>query len=55
MLNHDSVTTKNELGMVICKVCNEVLYTLPTNRLKKFYVVCNKEECLGKTREGDTK
>lgn len=54
MGNQDSVT-KNELGMVICKICNEVLYTLPTNRLKKFYVTCTSEECLGKTKEGDTK
>jgi len=54
MRNQDGVT-KNELGMVICKICNEVLYTLPTNRLKKFYVICNSEECLGKTKEGDTK
>ncbi|BFT71142.1 MULTISPECIES: GapA-binding peptide SR1P [Paenibacillus] len=30
----------NELGLIICKSCNEVLATLPTDGYKKFYVVC---------------
>jgi hypothetical protein len=53
MLNHDNVNTRNELGMVICRVCNKVLYTLPTNGLKKIYGVCDKAECLGKSIEGE--
>lgn len=46
MLDHDSLNrtakTENELGMVICKHCGEVLYTLPTNRVRKTYGVCDK-------------
>jgi hypothetical protein len=53
MLKPDHDTVKNELGMVICKICNDVIYTLPTNGLKKFYSVCGKEKCVEKTREGD--
>ncbi|MDD9267327.1 GapA-binding peptide SR1P [Paenibacillus sp. GCM10023248] len=30
----------NELGLVICKSCNEVIATLPTDGYKKFYVLC---------------
>jgi len=31
--------------MVICKACNEVLYTLPTNGVKKIYGLCAKRSC----------
>lgn len=31
----------NELGVVICKSCNEVIATLPTDGYKKFYVLCS--------------
>ena len=37
---------KNELGMVICKVCNEVMYTLPTNGVRKLPGICAKAECV---------
>jgi len=60
MLNHEGVTgivhASHELGMVICKICNEVLYTVPTNGVKKIPGICTKEECLEKTHksEGET-
>lgn len=34
-----------ELGTVLCMVCNEVLYTLPTSGVKKLYGVCQKDAC----------
>ncbi|THF84625.1 GapA-binding peptide SR1P [Cohnella fermenti] len=36
---------ENELGVVICKSCNEVIYTLPTNGFTKIAGVCGKAEC----------
>lgn len=39
------VQSANELGVVICKVCNEVVHTLPTNGVKKISGVCDKHEC----------
>lgn len=38
-----------DLGMVICKVCGELLYTLPTDGVKKMYGVCQKAECQNQT------
>jgi len=34
-----------ELGTVICKECNEVLYTLPTDGVKTLYGLCRNAEC----------
>jgi len=49
MLDHNSVKqavgANNELGTVICKYCGEVLYTLPTNGVKKLYGVCGGKAC----------
>jgi len=40
-------TTGNmELGVLICKICNEVVATLPTNGVKKIYGICGKKTCL---------
>jgi hypothetical protein len=45
MFDHNGLNrtqgTENELGMVICKHCGDLLYTLPTNRVQKMYGVCN--------------
>jgi hypothetical protein len=49
----DRVGSNNELGVVICRVCNDVLYTLPTNGYKKFYSVCTKPECSGQSKKGE--
>ncbi|WP_217597769.1 GapA-binding peptide SR1P [Cohnella sp. GbtcB17] len=35
-----------ELGMVICKHCQQLMYTIPTNGVKKIYGVCGQEGCL---------
>ncbi len=39
------VKESNDLGTVICKYCGDVLYTLPTNGVKKMYGVCDGKEC----------
>ncbi|MBW5445301.1 GapA-binding peptide SR1P [Cohnella sp. CFH 77786] len=40
---------KPELGALICRVCNEVVATLPTNGVKKIYGVCGKKACMEST------
>lgn len=39
-----------DLGTVICKYCGNVLFTLPTNGVKKIYGVC-KDNCQDKDGE----
>ncbi|MGU3471431.1 GapA-binding peptide SR1P [Paenibacillus sp. D51F] len=34
-----------EYGFVLCKHCNEIMYTLPTNGVKTFYGVCESLNC----------
>jgi hypothetical protein len=34
-----------ELGIVICKECDEVIGTLPTDGVKKIYSVCQGANC----------
>ncbi len=57
MLNYvgvnDSARTKNDLGMVVCKICNEVMFTLPTNGVKKIPSICMKDECIEKTKKSE--
>jgi hypothetical protein len=57
MLNYHGVTdaapAANELGVVICKVCGEVMHTLPTNGYKKISGICGKPECRGTDREAE--
>lgn len=43
----------NELGVIICKSCNEVIATIPTDGYKKFYVLCNSITCLIKNKEAN--
>lgn len=48
MRSHDNVMTTeaaNELGMVVCRKCGEVLYTIPTNGVKKLYGACPENAC----------
>ncbi|MBP1962751.1 GapA-binding peptide SR1P [Paenibacillus aceris] len=45
ILESGVIAQKNELGLIICKSCNEVIGTLPTDGFKKFYVVCQKCAC----------
>lgn len=49
---NDQIVVKNELGMVICRVCNEVMYTLPTDGVKKFPGLCEKIECYVESKKG---
>ncbi|MCD9026111.1 GapA-binding peptide SR1P [Cohnella silvisoli] len=35
----------NDLGLIICKSCSQIIGTLPTNGYKKFYIVCENEQC----------
>lgn len=42
---------RNDLGLIICKSCNEVLATLPTDGYKKFYVVCQACACKENMKE----
>ncbi|MFC5447841.1 GapA-binding peptide SR1P [Paenibacillus aestuarii] len=46
-------SVQNDLGVILCKHCNAVIATLPTNGVKKFYNVCSSPECAEKDkREG---
>lgn len=40
-----------DLGIILCKSCNEVIATLPTDGYKKFYAVCKSMACIEKNRE----
>ncbi|SDN03379.1 SR1 protein [Paenibacillus sp. yr247] len=40
-----------DLGVIICKSCNEVIATLPTDGYKKFYSLCNSITCIEKNKE----
>ncbi|WP_082614664.1 GapA-binding peptide SR1P [Paenibacillus sp. Soil787] len=42
-----------DLGVIICKSCNEVIATLPTDGYKKFYGLCNSAQCLEKNKEAN--
>jgi|GEM_PF-6235000 len=45
----------NELGVILCKHCNAVIATLPTNGVKKFYSVCSSPICAAKEqRQGES-
>ncbi|MEC0226192.1 GapA-binding peptide SR1P [Paenibacillus alba] len=44
-----------DLGVVICKLCNEVIATLPTDGYKKFYGLCNAMSCIEKNKEENKK
>lgn len=39
-----------DLGVIICKSCNEVIATLPTEGYKKFYILCDSINCNEKNR-----
>ncbi|SDT01316.1 SR1 protein [Paenibacillaceae bacterium GAS479] len=39
------VGSKLEYGLVLCRNCNEIMYTLPTNRVKRFYSLCESLNC----------
>lgn len=36
---------ENDLGTIICRYCDDIIDTLPTNGVKTKYMVCNKESC----------
>ncbi|MBD0382614.1 GapA-binding peptide SR1P [Paenibacillus sedimenti] len=44
---------RHDLGVIICKECNTVIGTLPTNGYKKFYGHCNSAACLEKKKAVD--
>lgn len=41
-----------ELGVVICRRCNNVYATIPTNGWKKIYGLCRDEACRASEAEG---
>ena len=41
----------NDLGMVICKNCGEVISTLPTDGVKKIYGACQSNYCTHKIQK----
>jgi len=43
----------NELGLMICKVCAQVVGSIPTNGYKKIYVVCDNDTCSGSAGDID--
>lgn len=55
MLNNDGVKQKtdgmNELGTVLCSKCGKVLYTLPSNGVKKIYGKCDGSACVHDTKQ----
>lgn len=36
---------KNDLGTILCRYCEDIIGTLPTNNVKVMYMVCSKVEC----------
>ncbi|MCG7409342.1 GapA-binding peptide SR1P [Paenibacillus sp. ACRRX] len=36
---------QNDLGTIICRHCDDIIDTLPTNSVKTKYMVCEKEAC----------
>ncbi|BBI32861.1 hypothetical protein KCTCHS21_22600 [Cohnella abietis] len=44
--HYSAENTANDLGIVICKFCSQIIATLPTNGYKKFYIVCDHEQCV---------
>lgn len=57
MSNTNNVTLaaihRFDLGVILCKTCNEVIATLPTDGYKKFYVSCNSITCMEKNKEAN--
>ncbi|WP_372636008.1 hypothetical protein [Cohnella sp.] len=55
LAHHDGViaagTTPNDLGIVLCKYCLDMIGTLPTNGFKKLYGVCDSEKCQCENRK----
>ncbi|MFD0692629.1 GapA-binding peptide SR1P [Paenibacillus sp. GCM10027628] len=45
---------RHDLGVILCKECNAVIGTLPTNGYKKFYSICNSAACLEKKKAGES-
>ncbi|NEW07739.1 GapA-binding peptide SR1P [Paenibacillus sp. SYP-B3998] len=43
---------QHDLGVILCKSCNEVIATLPTNGVKKFYSLCDKVVCRSNEQDG---
>ncbi|CAN7422810.1 hypothetical protein [Paenibacillus sp. LjRoot56] len=42
-----------DLGILICKSCNEVIATLPTDGYKKFYGLCKNMTCIERNKEAN--
>jgi|GEM_PF-466240 len=56
MAHHDGViaaakASSNDLGIVLCKYCSDMIGTLPTNGFKKLYGVCDNEKCQCENRK----
>jgi hypothetical protein len=49
----NNTDSKLHLGMIICKVCNNVVDTLPTNGVTKIYGVCKDIQCMMKSMENE--
>ncbi|MFB9327463.1 GapA-binding peptide SR1P [Paenibacillus aurantiacus] len=37
--------SRENYGLVLCRHCNEIIDTLPTNGVKKLYSLCDSERC----------
>lgn len=36
---------RGNYGLVLCRCCNEIIDTLPTNGFKKLYSLCESDRC----------
>ncbi|MEB3102287.1 GapA-binding peptide SR1P [Ferviditalea candida] len=48
MVRSRSVT---EMGLIVCKTCNEIIDSVDTEKVTVYYGICKKEEC----RQGEAK
>ncbi|WP_187434402.1 GapA-binding peptide SR1P [Paenibacillus methanolicus] len=37
--------SRENYGLVLCRYCNEIIDTLPTNGVKKLYSLCDSDRC----------
>ncbi|MFC4102843.1 hypothetical protein [Paenibacillus xanthanilyticus] len=37
--------SRENYGLVLCRCCNEIIDTIPTNGIKKLYSLCDSDRC----------
>lgn len=43
-----------EMGLIVCKYCNDIIDSMDTEKVTIYYGICKKEECLqGEAMKGE--